>query len=189
MGQLTRRLGTARYEADEYYQQALEAFRKGRYDAAINALNDALSLTPRRAELYATRGLVYLEDGVKDKAQSDFEQALKLNAYELLAHYGRGMMAYQSGNMEEALAHFSDAYKADPKRPETLYYLALVYHRKKEHEVARRLMEVGMEFLEADDKRRGDFQKWMREFDKLISAKPGNPRVKIGGVEQKQLPD
>lgn len=189
MAGFTRRLGTARFEADEYFQQALDAYRKGRYDVAINAVNNALALLPRRAEYYATRGFIYLEDGVPDKAQDDFQQAIRLNPLEMLAHYGRGMMAYQSGNMDEALAHFSDAYKADPKRPETLYYLALIYHRQKQHEVAHRLMEVGMGFLPADDKRRSDFQKWLREFDKIIGSKPGNPRIKVGGAEQKQITD
>lgn len=187
MAGFTRRLGTARYEADEYYQQALEAYRKGRYDVAINALDNALALVPKQAEFYATRGLIFLEDGVKDKAQNDFQQALRLNPHEMLAHYGRGILAYQSSNMDEALAHFSDAYKADPQRPETLYYLALIYHRQKQNDVARRLMDVGMGFLPEGDKRRGDFQKWLREFDKIIGSKPGNPRISVAGVEQKQI--
>lgn len=183
----SRRLGTARFEADEYYQQALDGYRKGRYDVAINALNNALALLPKRAEYYAMRGFIYLEDGVRDKAQADLTQALRLNPLEMLAHYGRGMLAYQSGNMEEALAHFSDAYKADPQRPETLYYLALIYHRQKQHEVARRLMDVGMGFLPAEDRRRNDFQKWLREFDKIIGSKPGNPKISVVGVEQKEI--
>jgi tetratricopeptide (TPR) repeat protein len=187
MAGFTRRLGTARFEADEYYQQALEAYRKGRYDAAINALNYGLALLPNRAEYYAARGFIYLEDGVRDKAQADFQEALRLNPLEMLAHYGRGMIAYQSGNMEEALAHFSDAYKADPKRPETLYYLSLIYHRQKQHEIARRLMEVGLGFLPPEDRRRNDFQKWLREFDKIMGNKPSSPKLKVAEVEQKQI--
>jgi len=191
MAQFTRRLGTARFEADEYYRLALEAFRKRSYDTAINDMNDAIALQPRRAEFYAARGLFYLEDGVDDKAQADFQQALRLYPQEVLAHYGRGVIAYKTGNMEEALAHFSDAYKGDPKRPETLYYLALIYHRQKQHEVARRLMDVGMNSLPPDDKRRNDFQKWLREFDRIIaaSAKPGTPKMNVMGKpdEPKQL--
>ncbi|MCA0454200.1 MAG: tetratricopeptide repeat protein [Chloroflexi bacterium] len=183
MAQFTRRLGTARYEADEYYQQALEAFRKRNYDTAINNMNDAIALQPRRSEFYAARGLFYLEDGVNDKAQADFQQALRLFPQEMLAHYGRGVIAYKTGNMEEALAHFSDAYKGDPTRPETLYYLAMIYHRQQQHETAKRLMEVGMNALPADDKRRGDFQKWLREFERLITtqAKPTAPKMNVMG--------
>ncbi len=170
MAQFTRRMGAARFEADEYYRQALEAYRKRSYDTAINDMNDAISLQPRRSEFYAARGFFYLEDGVDDKAQADFQQALRLYPQEMLAHYGRGVIAYKTGNMEEALAHFSDAYKGDPKRPETLYYLALIYHRQKQHEVAHRLMDIGLNALPPEDKRRGDFQKWLREFDRIIAA-------------------
>ncbi len=182
MAQFTRRMGAARFEADEYYRQALEAYRKRSYDTAINDMNDAISLQPRRAEFYAARGFFYLEDGVEDKAQADFQQALKLYPQEMLAHYGRGVIAYKTGNMEEALAHFSDAYKGDPKRPETLYYLALIYHRQKQHEVARRLMDVGLNALPAEDKRRGDFQKWLREFYRIIAAdSKAAPKMNVMG--------
>jgi tetratricopeptide (TPR) repeat protein len=185
MSKRPQRLGMARFEADEYYQMALEAFRKHKLDQAINQINEAIDLLPRRAELYAARGLFYLEDGIEDKAQENFQQALKLNRAELLAHYGRGVLAYQSGNMQEAMAHFSDAYTSDPKRPETLYYLALVYHRNKDHVVARRMMELAQENLPPDDKRRGDFQRWSREFEKIIRAEK-QPTIKVGGVELKR---
>jgi tetratricopeptide (TPR) repeat protein len=180
MARVTQRLGMARFEADEYYRQALDAYRKNRFDNAINSLNDAILIQGNRAEFFAARGLIYLEDGVKDKAQADFEKALKLNKHEMLAHYGRGIIAYQSNNWDEALAHFSDAYKADPERPETLYYLALVYHRKHQHDVAHRLMEVGLGFLPEEDKRRPDFQRWLREFEKIIRDKQA-PRLNVMG--------
>jgi tetratricopeptide (TPR) repeat protein len=180
MARLTPRFGITRFEADEYYQQALEAFRKGKLDLAITSLTDAIAMQPQRSEFYAARGLFYLEDGVNDKAQQDFQQALKIHPREMLAHYGRGMMAYQSGNLDEALAHFTDAYKSDPRRPETLYYLSLTYHRKKDHEVAHRLMETALGLFPEQDKRRSDAQRWLREFDKLIREKAAS-RVNTPG--------
>lgn len=172
MTKLPQRLGLTRYEADEYFQQALDAYKKGRYDTAISAINDALALLPGRAEYVATRGLIYLEDGVKDKALADFEQALRLYPFEMLAHYGRGVIAYRDRNWDEALAHFTDAYRADPNRPETLYYLALVYHRKGNNEGAKKLMEAAIERFPADDaRRRGDAQKWVKEFEKILNAR------------------
>ncbi len=180
MGRITPRLGVTRFEADEYYQQALEAFRKGKLDLAITSVTDALAMQPRRSEFYAARGLFYLEDGINDKAQQDFQQALKIHPREMLAHYGRGMIAYQSNNLDEALAHFTDAYKSDPQRPETLYYMALVYHRKREHEIARRLMETASGLFSEQDKRRNDALRWLREFDKLIREKAA-PRVNMLG--------
>jgi tetratricopeptide (TPR) repeat protein len=188
MARLPNRFGISRYEADEYYQLGLDAYKKGRFDVAINNLNDAIALMPNRAELYATRGFVYMEDGVKDKAQADFQQAIKLYPLEMLAHYGRGMIAYNDRNWDEAIAHFTDAYKADPKRPETLYYLALAYHHKGDNqEAARRVMETALAAFPETDKRKSDAQKWLREFSKLLDKKAA-PTLKLPANQPKLLP-
>jgi len=174
MARITQRLGMTRYDADEYYRQALDAFKKGRYDAAINAVNEAIALLPTHAEYYAARGLMYHEDGVKEKAQADFEKALKLYPGEMLAHYGRGMIAYKDRNWDEALAHFQDAYRANPQRPETLYYLSILYHRKGNNPAARQLMEMAIkEFGEGSEyvRHRADAQRWVKEFDKILGIK------------------
>lgn len=178
MARLTQRLGFTRYEADEYYKQALDAYVKRRFDDAILTMDKAIERLPTRSEYYAARGFFYLEDGVKDKALADFEKALKLYRYEMLAHYGRGLVAYEDRNWDEALAHFSDAYRANPKRPETLYYLALVYHRKGNNEAARQLMEQAQAAFEAaNDRRKGDAARWLKELQKQLEskAKPGLP--------------
>jgi Flp pilus assembly protein TadD len=172
MARLTQRLGLTRYEADEEYRMALEAFAKRRFDEAILHMDKAIEILPTKSEYFAARGFFYLEDGVKHKAQPDFEQALKLYRYEMLAHYGRGIIAYDDKNWDEALAHFTDAYRANPKRPETLYYLALVYHRKGNNEGARQLMEQAQAGFEAaNDRRKGDAGRWLKEFQKQLEAK------------------
>src|SRR3990172_8937057 len=130
MARITARFGLTRYQADEYYAEALNVYKKGNLEEAILNLGYAIELLPGNSEYYAARGFMYLEDGVQDKALADFEAALKRHPYEMLAHYGRGIIAYKDKNWDEALAHFNDAYVADPNRAETLYYLALVYHRK-----------------------------------------------------------
>lgn len=171
MARMTQRLGLSRFEADEYYQQALEAYKKGKPDTAILQMNDAIALLPNRAEYYAARGYFRLGESHREEAIADFEKALKLYPLEMLAHYGRGMVAYQDKNWDEALAHFTDAYKADPQRPETLYYLALVYHRKGNHELARRVIELALNAFPEADKRRADAQRWMKELDKILADK------------------
>jgi len=168
MARLAQRIGLTRYEADEHYREALAAYNKKDMDAAILAMEQAIELLPRNAEYYAARGFFYLEDGIIDEAADDFEHALALYPYETLAHYGRGVIAYQSKNWEEALAHFTDAYRADPNRPETLYYLGLVQHRRGENAKALPFMEKAQEFFTANnDRRRIDAGKWVRQIDKL----------------------
>jgi tetratricopeptide (TPR) repeat protein len=181
MARLTQRLGFTRFEADEYYKLALDAYAKRRFDEAILNMDEAITRLPTKSEYYAARGFIYLEDGVKNKALADFEQALKIYRYEMLAHYGRGVIAYDDKNWDEALAHFTDAYRANPQRPETLYYLALVYHRKGQNEGARQLMEQAQAAFEAaNDRRKADAARWLKEFQKQLDVK-ARPKLPLGG--------
>lgn len=168
MARLVERLGLTRYEADEYYKLALQAYEKRQLEEALLKMETAINLLGSEPEYYAARGLFYLEDGVHDKAQADFERALKLNRFEMLAHYGRGVIAYKEGNYDEAEAHFRDAFIADQARPETLYYLALVYHRKRDNRRALATMQQALTVFTEKDKRRADANRWVREFQRLL---------------------
>lgn len=181
MARLTQRFGLTRFEADEYYKKALEAYRKHQLEEALLNLGEAIRLLPRNAEYYAARGFFYLEDGVREKALADFEEALRLHPYEMLAHYGRGIIAYNDRNWDEALAHFKDASYVAPRRPEVVYYLALVYHRKGENEKALSLMEQAAAlFEEANDRRRADANRWLRELQRLLDRQAEQLREREG---------
>ncbi len=168
MPRIDQHLGFTRYEADEYYKQALEAYRKGDYDTAVDAMKNAIAALPKKAEYYAARGLMYLEDGVTQSALEDFDQALQLFPHEMLAHYGKGIVAFKDQNWEEALQHFTAAYYADQQRPETLYYLALTYYHLRDFASAANLMKLANDGFEAaNDRRKSDAQKWLRGLAKL----------------------
>jgi len=170
MARLTERLGVNRYDADEYYRQALDAYRKGKVTQAQTLIGQAMALLPSHAEYVASRGLMYLEEQAHIEARVDFEKALRLYPLEMLSHYGLGVIEYRENHYEAALAHLSEAYKIDPRRPETLYFLAIVYHRLTNHEAARRLMQAALEAFPAADKRRADAQKWIKTFEGIIKA-------------------
>lgn len=168
MPRIDQRLGFARFEADEYYKQALEAYRKGDYDTAVDAMKNAITNMPNKAEYYAARGLMYLDDGVTQSASEDFDAALSLFPHEMLAHYGKGMIAFKKGEWDDALQHFTAAYYADTQRAETLYYLALTYYRKRDFASAANLMKLANDRFEAtNDKRKADSQRWLRELAKM----------------------
>ncbi len=168
MAKLTQRLGLPRFEADEFYKQALAIFPKGQFDEAIDRMDKAIEILPR-SEYYATRGFIYLQDDVPDKAKVDFEQALKMYRFEMLAHYGLGVLAYKARKYEEALKHFNSALAAEPERPELLYYLALTQHRLRSNAAALEVMQKAVAaFDKTGDKRKADASKWIKEFEKLI---------------------
>jgi tetratricopeptide (TPR) repeat protein len=172
MPTFNQRLGMTRFEADEYYRRGLDAYRKGDFDAAIDAITDALDALPNKSEYLAARGLVYLEDGEPEKARVDLEAALQRFGYEMLANYGLGVLEYKAGKWDAALAYFLSAHYADQKRPETLYYLALTYYHKADLVNATNYMVRANEALEkANDKRKADAARWLREFSKHLAAK------------------
>ena len=172
MTKLTQRLGLPRYEADEHYKLALTAFDQGDYDQAIDHISKALALLPNQPEYLAARGYIYLQDGVRAKADEDFGRALQVHEFEMLALYGRGVIAYKDKNWEDAETAFSRALAVDPERPETLYYLALVMHRQRKNDVALKLMQRALERFEAkNDKHRNEARQWLREFEKQLMIK------------------
>lgn len=174
MPALNQRLGFTRYDADQYYKQALEHYRKGKFDEAIDAMNSAIELLPTKSEYFAARGFFQLEDGARSEAEQDFAKSLKLYRYEMLAHYGQGVLAYKDESWDEALAHFTEAYKSDPNRAETLYYLALTYLQKGETAAALNVMTRAQAAFEAtNDKRKSYADRWMRELAKLAEKTAG----------------
>jgi tetratricopeptide (TPR) repeat protein len=170
MSQLTKRLGLSRYDADIEYKQSIQHYLKRQLTDAILAVERAIDLLPNNAEYLAARGLYYLEDGAEKEAKRDFEAALAIFDYEVLAHIGLGIIAYRNSKWDEALEHFIKAYRADPKRAETAYYLALCYHRKLQNKQALDYMTKALDLMEkSNDKRKADAQKWIKQLEKMIS--------------------
>lgn len=181
MARLVERLGLTRYDADQYYKAALLAYKKKNLEEAYNQIALAIQMLPSLAEYHAAQGFFFLEDDVKSKAEAAFDRALELNPYEMLANYGRGMIAYKDKNWEEASAYFMDALAAQPTRPETQYYLAMVNHRLHNNEHALMWMrEAQNGFAQAEDRRERTCERWIREFEKLLEdgllrVNPDNP--------------
>lgn len=169
MARLVQRLGLTRYDADQYYREALQAYKKQNLEEAYAQIKLAIELLPTLAEYHAAQGFFYLEDGAQAKAEEAFDEALALNPYEMLANYGRGILAYNDKNWDEAANYFLDALAAQPTRPETQYYLAMVSHRQGQNGQALKWMQEAKNgFAKADDKRERNCERWMREFEKLV---------------------
>jgi tetratricopeptide (TPR) repeat protein len=167
MPALNQRLGLTRYEADEHYKRALDAYGKSNLAEAVEAMTYAINLLPTKAEYYATRGFFQLQDGATREAEADFAQALEIYPYEMLAHYGLGMIAYKAQDWDAAMERFTTAYRVDPKRAETLYYLALVYYKLGEVASAVNVMTRALDAFEAsNDRRKTQAERWLRDLAK-----------------------
>ncbi len=181
MPRLDQRLGLTRYEADEAYKRALDSYKGGDFDTAIDSITAAIDALPNHAEYYAARGFFNLEDGEDEKARDDFNAAIKRYKYEMLAHYGLGMLAYKqaakstdAADWDEALKHFSTAARIDSQRAETLYYLALVYYHRRDYPNAvQYMLSAQTAFEAAGDRRKSSADKWVREFTRMVERTRG----------------
>ena len=176
MTRLAQWLGIKRYQADERYRAALHAFAERDLSSAQATLNDALDMLPGHAEYHAAQGFFAQSDKAYDRAESSYARALQLNPYEMLANYGRGMAAYRAKQWQLAAERFSTALAADPKRAETLYYLAMTQHRLGDNAEALNFMAAAAErFAKCDDQRERHCHSWMREFEKLVALQREQP--------------
>ena len=168
MIKLAQRLGASRFEADEFYWQALAAFQRQDYEEALALIDSAIQRHPSYAEYHATLGWFHHERDATSQARSAFDHALTINPYEMLANYGLGILAYKDKDWEAAASYFLNAIAAQPNRPETLYYLSLVQHRQGENKRAIQWMQRAKEaFSSAGDNRERQCLSWIRQYEKL----------------------
>lgn len=165
MAKLSTRLGFGRYEADEYYRIALDAYRRHKVSDAIQNINFALMLIPNHPEYLSVRGFFQLEDGMTAEAERDIDAALKVNPYEVLANYNKGVLHFQRREWAAARESFRQAWAADTQRAETQYYLALVHFHLDDYANATRWMQSARALLQTiDDKARlRDADAWLQE--------------------------
>lgn len=175
---MLRRLTGRRSMAERYLERGLHHLDKGEYEDALADVSAAIALEPYNAELYATRGFIYLESGADnpayaDYAQEDLEYALYLDPEQWVAEYCLGMMAYAEGDYHEALRRFNAAYERAPLRPEVYYYRALCHNQLGDPAQAAAEMELAIDLFPRRDSRKRDARKWLRMFKKAAKSRRG----------------
>jgi len=144
---------------------ALAAFSDGDLPQALSAMRAAIELLPQHAEYHAVHGFFLQQDQQQQPAQAAYQRALERNPLEMLANYGLGTRAYQAKDWQAAARYFHAAWAAQPKRPETQYYLAMVCYRLGDLAGAQRWMEAALaRFHRQQDARYQHCQEWLCEF-------------------------
>ncbi len=91
-----------------------ECSKKGQYDAAISAYNEALQLKSNDAETYYKRGLARYHLGDYEGAIADYIQAIMINPHHIKAYHKSGLARYQLGDYEGAIADYTQAIRINP---------------------------------------------------------------------------
>jgi tetratricopeptide (TPR) repeat protein len=104
---------TPRVEAARLHQ-AIAYQHAGKWDSALEQLQDAIRKNNRNAELYCTLGGVYLHKNELNQAVEAYMTALELDPGFAAAHVGLGKAHVRSGELEKAEHAFRDALKITP---------------------------------------------------------------------------
>lgn len=185
---------TGRTPAERYLERGLWHLDRKKYEDALADLSEAIHHEPYNAELYTTRGFIYLEsnrDDYVDYAREDFEYALYVDPAQWVANYCLGMLAYAAEEYNEALRLFTLARDHAHLHPEPYYYRALCYFQLGDPERARLEMNMAIQILEEQgDSRRNSAKRWRTHFNKAITARARkHKQLGIGPLPGSTLPE
>jgi tetratricopeptide (TPR) repeat protein len=152
-------------------RDASSAYAAKKYEAAIKAANEALSLKPKDAA--ATKILNDSQKALDDAKAAAMEAEKKQQAYAAAIKKGRAAMAAKK--YDDAIAAFNDALKADPGDPTATALL-------KQARDAQAAMA-------ADAKRKALYEQWMDRAEALMKARKYEDAVEAYQNALKAMPD
>ncbi len=139
-----------------YYLSGLAYAYKEDYNQAVSALQQALIMSGRNAELKfnvtSLLGKVYMQMGDNAKANEAFDKALELQPdnIDLLNTYSK-YLAQQGQSLNDAEAYALKVLSANPSNPETEHLLATITFRKGDYKSALSYMEEAMDHGAGDN--------------------------------------
>jgi tetratricopeptide (TPR) repeat protein len=94
------------------------------FQVGIDVVSDGIGQLPKAAPLYLARGVLYVQLGEYDRAESDFETANQLDPHQSLSSAAQGLLAQQKNDLDGALASVQTRLKQKPNDPVLLYLRA-----------------------------------------------------------------
>ena len=111
------------------YAPALETLslfyaKQGQYQAAEQALQNALQLAPEHASLYLNLGSLYMRQGRYQEAETALEQTWQLDSTQVEAARVLGLLYLQTRRNEQAISYFSKVIDKQSAHIEAHYNMA-----------------------------------------------------------------
>jgi Flp pilus assembly protein TadD len=173
-----------------YYNQGVAYGTLGEYNRAAESFTKALTIDPKKVEIYVGLGAIYSNLGRYREALDMLTEALKsqpdepalLNA--LAAVYG------QMGKYREALAEFQKSAAAKPNNPIAYYGIATTYARMNRYKEAVKAGKLAVELAPQSAEFRGFLgfaysklnmtSEAAAAFKAAIRLDPENPKMHFG---------
>ena len=101
--------------------------RKGEYDVAIRAFDEAISLRPDYGEAFANRAAAYLKKQEYDRAARDFDEAIRIAPGLRSVWHGRCWTRAILGALQGALEDCAKALQSEPESAAAYDSRGLIY--------------------------------------------------------------
>ena len=140
-------------EFNKYYELGLKHYEEKKYEDAIKALNKAIEINPKSADVYFKIGRCYSRLNKLVESTKSYEKAIQINpdgSYPIYFHLG--LNYYNLKDYDKAIESLQKAIKI---KPDTYYFtyfsLANSYYNKKDYENA-------VKYLNETIKRKPDYE-------------------------------
>lgn len=117
-------------EAENYLDLAALSLDHGSFQVGVDVLNAALKIVPDSPDLHIARGVLYVQMGQFNEADSDFQKADTLEPTQNLSILARGISLVQNNELGRSLETLRERLKKAPNDPMLNYLLAEVLIRK-----------------------------------------------------------
>jgi len=168
VGQFTYRFLT---KANRLNDEAVELMNQGKYDSALEKLDEALDDKPGHVQATYHRGICLVEKHRWDEALEAFERTIALDPNEARAHFNRGKILWTQGRFAEAAASLERATALKTPYPDACILLAECYYEQYLHQMI------------ADAKSAGSPARAVAAFKTYLKQRPDAPDART--VDQK----
>jgi tetratricopeptide (TPR) repeat protein len=119
-----------------YYYLGVIYFEQGKFQDAVQALNDAIELNPEFEGAYRLLAATYEKLGDKKEAEKYTKLAQEKGGRKAADAYNDGIAAFNAGEMDKAVLAFNEAIQLDEKFAPAYFQLGMSYVNKGDNEKA-----------------------------------------------------
>ena len=163
-------------------QRAGQCVAGGQPAAAIEALSQAIALTPDDAQLFQMRAKVYAIAGENANAQADYSSAIRLAPSDASLHHARGYFLMSLGFTGDALKDFEKALQLDPAMSTAANNRGLIHLQTQDFSSAEadfeRALKIDPRYVDALNNRgfarmkQGHLDQALADFSEALRQKP-----------------
>ena len=173
-----------KFKVDVYNNRAIAYREEGKYDLALDDLNQALVIDPNSVMAYNNRGTVYFDKKDYDRAISSHSKALEIAPNDPHSFYNRGNAHLSKNDLDRAIDDYTQCLNIDPSYSSAYRNRGSAYFRKDNYESAIADYDAALKFskLPADSPVNAELIR-----DRAMAILLNNAREEIRQQYQEQI--